>query len=72
MNYTRQGYVGEAHATRADEAKIMSIAPLTFTSSLWNRSSSSTFFRNRTKSASIKGDCPSTGAYMSIMGGKSE
>lgn len=43
----------------------MSSAPFAFTSSFWKRSSAATFLRNREKSVSMSGDCPSTGEYIS-------
>ena len=64
-DYVRYVYIN--YADRAEVAKIMSSAPLTFCSSRWNLSSSSTFFRRRKKSASMRGDWPKTGAYMSAV-----
>lgn len=50
---------------RDEDENSMSSDPFTLTSSTWNRNSSSTFLRRRTNKASISGDWPSTGAYIS-------
>lgn len=52
-------------ADNATDANIMSRAPFVFTSSFWKRISAITFLRNRRKSVSINGDCPTIAVYIS-------